>query len=93
MLGYTLPPPLSLSLLFRHPLSFLISLSLSLSSRTPPSLPLSFSETHSRFYASQIVLAFEYLHNLDIVYRDLKPENILIDSQGYVKVGEIIILL
>ena len=44
------------------------------------------SETHSRFYASQIVLGFEYLHNLDIVYRDLKPENILIDSHGYVKV-------
>jgi protein kinase A len=47
-----------------------------------------FSETHSRFYASQIVLAFEYLHNLDIVYRDLKPENILIDSQGYVKLTD-----
>lgn len=47
-----------------------------------------FSETHSRFYASQIVLGFEYLHNLDIVYRDLKPENILIDGQGYVKLTD-----
>ena len=48
----------------------------------------SFSEPHSRFYAAQIVLAFEYLHNLDIIYRDLTPKNILIDSQGYLKVRQ-----
>ncbi|CAH1775155.1 unnamed protein product [Owenia fusiformis] len=47
-----------------------------------------FSENHSRFYASQIVLAFEYLHALDLIYRDLKPENILIDNTGYLKVTD-----
>ena len=45
-----------------------------------------FSEAHCQFYSSQIVLLFEYLHHLDVMYRDLKPENLLIDSEGYLKV-------
>uniref|UniRef100_A0A0G4G069 Protein kinase domain-containing protein n=1 Tax=Chromera velia CCMP2878 TaxID=1169474 RepID=A0A0G4G069_9ALVE len=41
-----------------------------------------------RFYASEIVSAFEYLHSMNIVYRDLKPENLLIDAVGHVKITD-----
>jgi len=47
-----------------------------------------FSEPHARFYAAQVILAFEYLHHLELIYRDLKPENILIDNTGYLKVTD-----
>lgn len=45
------------------------------------------SEKQSRFYAAQVVLAFEYLHTIGLAYRDLKPENLLIDHKGNVKVS------
>mmetsp|Transcript_15218 Transcript_15218/g.49953 ORF Transcript_15218/g.49953 Transcript_15218/m.49953 type:complete len:373 (+) Transcript_15218:124-1242(+) len=47
-----------------------------------------FSEDTTRFYAAEIMLTFEYLHNMDIIYRDLKPENLLLDKQGHLKITD-----
>ena len=43
---------------------------------------------HCAFYASQIVLVFQFLHHNRIVYRDLKPENLLIGVDGYLRLTD-----
>jgi len=47
-----------------------------------------FSEKRACFYAAEITLAINYVHDLDIVYRDLKPENVLLDSRGHVRLTD-----
>lgn len=47
-----------------------------------------FDETLTKFYAAQVILAFEYIHFLGMVYRDLKPENILLDKDGFLKITD-----
>lgn len=48
-----------------------------------------FPDEMVKFYAAQVLLAFEYLHYLTIAYRDLKPENLLLTENGYIKVADL----
>ncbi|OQR81359.1 RPS6 protein kinase, partial [Thraustotheca clavata] len=47
-----------------------------------------FKEPRAQFYAAEITLAIEYVHNLDIIYRDLKPENVLLDENGHIRLTD-----
>ncbi|XP_058095384.1 serine/threonine-protein kinase AGC1-7-like [Magnolia sinica] len=47
-----------------------------------------FNEHAARFYASEILLALEYLHMLGIIYRDLKPENVLVREEGHIMLSD-----
>lgn len=40
----------------------------------------------ARFVTAQVVLALDYLNNLEVVYRDLKPENMVVDHLGNTKI-------
>ncbi|KAI9315523.1 kinase-like domain-containing protein [Dichotomocladium elegans] len=47
-----------------------------------------FPDHVAKFYAAEVLLALEYLHNKNIVYRDLKPENLLLDSKGHIRITD-----
>jgi len=46
-------------------------------------------ESVSLFYASESVLAIEYLHSMNIAHRDLKPDNILFDEHGHIRIADL----
>ncbi|KAI6171325.1 G protein-coupled receptor kinase [Aphelenchoides bicaudatus] len=48
-----------------------------------------FSEQEVLFYASEVILGLEHMHNRSVVYRDLKPANILLDENGHVRVSDL----
>ncbi|RQM14424.1 hypothetical protein KXD40_002693 [Peronospora effusa] len=47
-----------------------------------------FSYELSQFYAAELVLGLEHLHQLKVAYRDLKPENILVEASGHLRITD-----
>ena len=45
-----------------------------------------FSEKLAKFYTAQLLEAFTYIHENQLLHRDLKLQNILLDQDGYLKV-------
>jgi len=45
-------------------------------------------EEDSKFYAAEMVLAIESVHDMGCIHRDLKPDNVLIGRDGHIKLSD-----
>lgn len=48
----------------------------------------SFDVECTKFYSGEILVALEYLHNMNVIHRDLKPENILLDENMHIMITD-----
>ena len=47
-----------------------------------------FSESETKFFISNMILALEYIHSRNIIHRDIKPENLVLESNGYLRITD-----
>ena len=45
-------------------------------------------EEDSKFYAAEMVVAIESVHDMGCIHRDLKPDNVLIGRDGHIKLSD-----
>jgi serine/threonine protein kinase len=48
-----------------------------------------FTEKRARFYAAEVLLGLEHVHNASIIYRDMKLENVLLDHLGHCRISDL----
>ena len=46
------------------------------------------SESHTRFYMSELATAIDYVHQLGYIHRDLKPDDVLIGNDGHIRLSD-----
>ena len=49
----------------------------------------SFSKKRARFYAAEIILGIQFLHQLEILHQDLKLESVLVGSDEHCKIANL----
>jgi len=42
----------------------------------------------AKFFAAEVLVGIQHMHNLGIIYRDLKPENVLLTEKGHTKISD-----
>uniref|UniRef100_A0AAV1UVF8 non-specific serine/threonine protein kinase n=1 Tax=Peronospora matthiolae TaxID=2874970 RepID=A0AAV1UVF8_9STRA len=47
------------------------------------------NEATTRFYAAEMVLAIQSVHELGYIHRDMKPDNVLLDAHGHLKLTDL----
>lgn len=47
------------------------------------------NEATTRFYAAEMVLAIQSVHDLGYIHRDMKPDNVLLDAYGHLKLTDL----
>ena len=46
------------------------------------------TEAQAKFYAAEILMGLDYLHNQSILYRDLCSDNVYITANGHIKLAD-----